>query len=262
MPRVQIMDRSTMLGRTFAIVEAFGTNDVLLSLADLAKRTDLPKSTVHRIANRLVGQQWLERVDAQYRLGIRLFELGQIFELQRFRLRETALPFMEDLYEATHEIVNLAVLDDLEMVYIEKISGHRRVPIETRLGCRMPAHCTALGKAVLAFAEPEVIDSLMERGLPAMTPQSITDPAALRKELKEIARNRVAIDRREYMTNVVCVASPILNGSRAIASISVTGPAERVDVRAVAPALQTAALGISRMLRSQEVARSQARVSR
>lgn len=240
-----------MLGRTFSIVDAFGTNDVLLSLADLAKRTHLPKSTVHRIANRLVEQQWLERVDAQYRLGIRLFELGQLFELQRFRLRETALPFMEDLYEATHEIVNLAVLDDCEMVYIEKISGHRRVPIETRLGCRMPAHCTALGKAVLAFLEPAATERVIAEGLPAKTPRSITDGAALRKELKDVARNRISIDKGEYMPNVVCIAAPILNGDKATAAISVTGPAQRIDVRAVAAAVQTAALGISRMMRTQ-----------
>jgi len=260
MARLRIMDQSTMLGRTFAIVEAFGTNDVLLSLADLARRTELPKSTVHRIANRLVAQQWLERVDAQYRLGIRLFELGQLFELQRFRLRETALPFMEDLYEATHEIVNLAVLDDDEMVYIEKISGHRRVPIETRLGCRMPAHCTALGKAVLAFADPDAIERVITAGLPAKTPHSITDPTALRKQLKEIAMKRVAIDKGEYMPNVVCVAAPIFNGNKPVAAISVTGPAPRIDVRAVSAAVQTAALGISRMMRTQaEAARARGR---
>lgn len=262
MPRQHVMDQSTLLGRTFAIVDAFGTDDVLLSLAELAKRTELPKSTVHRIANRLVSQQWLERVDAQYRLGIRLFELGQIFELQRFRLREVALPFMEDLYEATHEIVNLAVLDDFEMVYIEKISGHRRVPIETRLGCRMPAHCTALGKAVLAFADADVIEGLIASGLPKRTPHSIADGVSLRRELKEIARTRVAVDRREYMPNIVCVASPIMKGTKAIAAISVTGPSERVDERAVAPAVQTAALGISRMLRVQETSRREARVRR
>jgi DNA-binding IclR family transcriptional regulator len=255
MPRVRIMDQSTLLGRTFAIVEAFGTNDVLLSLADLSKRTDLPKSTVHRIANRLVAQQWLERVDSQYRLGIRLFELGQMFELQRFRLREIALPFMEDLYEATHEIVNLAVFDEGDMVYIEKISGHRRVPIETRLGCRMPAHCTALGKAVLAFADPEVVEKVIAEGLPAKTPRSITDPAALRKALKEINRQRFAVDRGEYKPNVVCVAAPIFNGTKAVAALSVTGPAERIDVRAVSTAVQTATLGISRMLRAQADAR-------
>ena len=238
----------SVFGRTLLIIEAFGSDDVALSLADLSTRTQLPKSTVHRIARGLAERGWLERTGEQYALGIRLFELGQRVQLQRFDLHEIAIPFMEDLYEATHEIVNLGVLDGSDVIYLAKISGHRRVPIPTRLGGRLPAHCTALGKAMLAFSSDEVRSSLRGAELVARTPHSITDPAILENELVRVERDRTAVDREELIVGVVCVAAPVFRDDVAVAAVSVTGPKARIDPRRIAPAVQTAARGISRRL--------------
>jgi DNA-binding IclR family transcriptional regulator len=120
-------------------------------IALVGEQTELPKSTVHRIAHDLVERGWLERTDEQFALGIRLFELGQRVQLQRFDLHEIAIPFMEDLYEATHEMVNLGVLDGTDVIYLAEIGGHRRVPISTRLGGRLPAHCTRSAKRCWRF---------------------------------------------------------------------------------------------------------------
>jgi DNA-binding IclR family transcriptional regulator len=238
----------SVFGRTLRVIEAFGNDDVGLSLAELSTRTELPKSTVHRIAHGLVEHGWLERTADQYALGIRLFELGQRVQLQRFDLHEIAIPFMEDLYEATHEIVNLGVLDGRDVVYLAKIGGHRRVPISTRLGGRLPAHCTALGKAMLAFASVDVFQLAGTAELVAKTAHSITDPATLERELQHVARERTAIDREELVIGVVCVAAPVFRDDAAIAAVSVTGPKTRIDPLRIAPAVQTAARGISRRL--------------
>jgi len=219
----------SVFGRTLRVIEAFGSDDVALSLADLSARTELPKSTVHRIAHGLVERGWLERADDGYALGIRLFELGQRVQLQRFDLHEIAIPFMEDLYEATHEIVNLGVLDGGDVIYLAKIGGHRRVPIPTRLGGRLPAHCTALGKAMLAFCPDALQEVIGSAELVAKTSHSITDPTALERELLRVARDRTAIDREELVIGVVCAAAPIFRDD-------------------IAPAVQTAARGISRRL--------------
>ncbi|MGD0475956.1 MAG: IclR family transcriptional regulator [Candidatus Velthaea sp.] len=238
----------SVFGRTLRVIEAFGDDDLALSLAELAARTELPKSTVHRIAHGLVERGWLERTGEQFALGIRLFELGQRVQLQRFDLHEIAIPFMEDLYEATHEIVNLGVLDGKDVVYLAKIGGHRRVPISTRLGGRLPAHCTALGKAMLAFSSDEVRSSVGLAKLVAKTPHSITDPVALEAELFRIARDRTAVDNEELVPGVVCVAAPVFRDDVVLAAVSVTGPKARIDPHRVGAAVQTAARGISRRL--------------
>jgi DNA-binding IclR family transcriptional regulator len=238
----------SVFGRILQVIEAFGSDDVTLSLSELATRAGLPKSTVHRIARTLVGRGWLERSDERYALGIRLFELGQRVQLQRFDLHEIAIPFMEDLYEATHEIVNLGVLDGSDVVYLAKIGGHRRVPIPTRLGGRLPAHCTALGKAMLAFSSTGVRRDLQSAQLVARTQHSITDPTVLEDELVRIERDRTAVDREELIAGVVCVAAPVFRDDVAVAAVSVTGPKARIDPLRIAPAVQTAARGISRRL--------------
>jgi hypothetical protein len=125
---------------------------------------------------------------------------------------------------------------------------HRRVPISTRLGGRLPAHCTALGKAMLAFSSDEVRNSVGSAKLVAKTPRSITDPVALEAELLRITRDRTAVDNEELVSGVVCVAAPVFRDGAVIAAVSVTGPKARIDPHRVAAAVQTAARGISRRL--------------
>ena len=122
-----------------------------LTIRDLARRTELSLATVHRIVVRLVAWGGLERVDAGVQPGLRLFELGQLVPA-RATLREVAVPFMGDLYAATHEVVSLAVLDGTDTVWLEQFSGRLAPPVPSRVGGRMPAHLTAAGKVLLAFA--------------------------------------------------------------------------------------------------------------
>ncbi len=237
-----------MTGRVFRVLDAFGDTDRSLSAAEVVRRTGLPKSTVHRIIGDLVEAGMLERTGAGFCLGVHLFELGCLVPPQR-RLREFALPFMEDLYEATHEVVHLGVLHGSDVLYLVKISGHDRVPLPTRDGARMPAHATGLGKAMLALSPRAAVREVLAGPLRALTPYTIVVPGVLLKELAEVARTGLAFDHEEAVVGVVCVAAPIfMPGSPTLAAISVTGPSHRFDPDRVASAVRLAAAAITRGL--------------
>ncbi len=246
--------------RLFAVVDAFaderrpagGPPDPggVLSLAELTRRSGLAKPTVHRICADLVARRILERTAGGYRLGIRLFELGNQVPVHR-SLREVALPFLEDLYEATHELVHIAVLDGSDVVCVEKIASHRAMPSPARVGGRDPAYCTGVGKALLAFSAPEALDGVLARGLAPRTPYTIVLPRLLREQLDEIRRTAVAYDREELTIGMTCVAAPVLGADGlAVAALSVSGPTTRLDPERVAVAVRTAALGLGRSLRA------------
>ena len=187
-----------VLDRAVRLLDAFRTAPEL-TLDELAERSRLARSTAHRLAGQLVRLGLLERSQRGWRLGMTLFELGQLVPRQQ-RLRDVALAYMEDLYEATKETVQLAVLDESEVLYLEIISGHRKVKTPSRRGGRMPAHCTALGKAMLAFSD-DVGRSWIERNHPLVTRTATTlaDPRALAKELQDIRRTGLAYDRRSRL---------------------------------------------------------------
>ena len=187
---------TSAIGRMTLILDAFG-EDTELSQSDLVVRTHLPKATIHRTVGLLVEFGWLHRLGDRYRLGTRLFEMGGRV-VTTSRLREAAIPYLEDLYEATHEIVNLGVLDGTEVMYIEKIGSHRRIETPARVGQRFPAHCTALGKVILATAPAELVDRVVAEGLTRRTSKTIVAPARFRRELSRIAAETIAIDDGEF----------------------------------------------------------------
>ena len=243
-------DGRSLTGRIFRILDCFAETGGTLTAADVTRQTGLPKTTVHRIVDDLVSVGVLGRLDGRLHLGTHLFELGSLVPPNR-ELREAALPFMEDLYEGTHEIVHLGILDGSDVLYLVKLSGHDRVPVPTRDGARMPAHATALGKALLAASPQAVVRRFLAHPLPAMTPNTIVDPATLLKELAETAQTGVAFDREEAFPGVVCAAAAItLPRFPGRAAISVTGPRGRFDPDHAAAAIRLAAFAISRSLQN------------
>lgn len=225
-----------------------------VGLSELARLTGLKKATVHRLAADLVAHRMLERGGYGYRLGLRLFELGQQVPASR-RLRATALPFMADLLTATGEIVQLGVLDGTEVVYVEKLTGRHSVAVPSAVGTRLPAYCSGLGKAILAFEDETAVERVLAAPMPARTSTTITDRSRLLRELEVVRDSGVAYDREEGTRGIVCVAAPIVvesyvgrGGHRAVAGLSVTGPARRLQPVRIAAAVRTAALSISRLL--------------
>lgn len=240
--------------RMLLILDTVATSPGEVGLSELARLTGLKKATVHRLATDLVAHRMLERGGYGYRLGLHLFELGQHVPASR-RLRATALPFMADLLTATAEIVQLGVLDGTEIVYIEKLTGKHGIQVPSAVGTRLPAYCTGLGKAILAFSDETAVDLVIATGMPARTGTTITDAKRFRRELEKIRDAGVAYDREEGTRGIACVAAPIVvesyvgrDGHRAVAGLSVAGPARRLQPARLGPAVRTAALSISRLL--------------
>src|SRR6266545_3867159 len=180
----------TVLGRIAAIMDVFDRGETVLTLNDLSRRAGLSKSTVHRLVEQLRSLGWLER-DHQngYRIGMRLFELGGL-ALEHNHLRDTAFPHLYALAAKTGLAVQLGVLDRGEVVYLERVLiGGYRLP--TRLGGRMPAYCTALGKAMLAF-DPAATEVVLASDLPRRTAFTITVPTELRSNLEQAHASGIA----------------------------------------------------------------------
>lgn len=232
----------SVLERGFRLLGAFGPEGRPLGLSELSRRAELPKATAFRLANQLVDLGALERSGDAYCLGTRLFELGSSVSRQR-RLRDAALPLMEDLYEATHEMVHLGVRDDLRVLYVEKILGSHSAPAPTQVGTHRPLYCTALGKAILAHSDPSLVRAVIDAKLVRHTQYTITSPEHLLAELVAARAEGVAYDREEYHLGTTCVAAPLLGRSRyAEGALSVTGLTGRFHAERVAAAVRTLSL--------------------
>jgi DNA-binding IclR family transcriptional regulator len=248
---------ASVLERALSLLDAFGVDRTELGISQLSRRTGLAKSTTHRLVGELVRLGLLEQVGLLerggpgVRLGMHLFELGQLVPRQR-TLKDAALPFMEDLREATQNNVHLAILEGIEVVYVEILRVRDSQPLPSRVGGRMPAHATGVGKAILANSPPEVIKARIDAGLARRSPYTIIMPGALTRELRTIAETGVSYDRQESAVGIVCAAAPVFGPDGAIAAaLSVTGRAERLDIERMAPAVRTAALALSRHLGGQ-----------
>lgn len=236
----------SVLERAFRVLEAVEGHS--LGISQLARQADLPKTTALRLANELVRLRALERNGDTYQLGLRMFEMGAAVTRQQ-RLRDCALPFMEDLYEATHETVHLGLLDGLEVLYLEKIVGRRSSPVPSQVGTRRPLYCTGMGKAILSCSERTLVEAVLKGGLVRRSPYTITAPNRLLQELSVAAKEGVAYDREEFNIGTLCVASPLLGqDGLAVAALSVTGPPGRFASERAAAAVRTAALSLSRVL--------------
>ena len=208
----------------------------------------MAKGTVHRLVNQLVDERYVERTDdARLVLGVRLFELGTRVPLPR-TLTEVARPLMLDLHQATDRQVHLAVLDGIEVVYVEIVRGG--LPLASSVGGRLPAHATGVGKALLAYSPRAVVTDRIDAGLPAMTPHTLVTRGDLERNLEDIRAEGTSYDHEESHLGVSCVAAPVFGADKRIrAALSVTGQAERMDLPRLGVAVRTAAFTASRQLR-------------
>ncbi|WP_283132731.1 IclR family transcriptional regulator [Rhizohabitans arisaemae] len=237
----------SMLEKSWLILDSFRPTGGPLRLADVSARCRLPKTTTHRLLAELAELGAVDRQDDGYILGRALFELGSIVPLER-DLRDAALPFMHDLYEATRETVHLAVRDGLDVVYVEKLRGHEGLALPSRVGGRLPLTCTGVGKALLAFAGEQLIEEVLGRPLRRLTPHSIVDRSRLEESLVSAQQTGLAYERQEAQPGSACVAAPVFRDGVCVAALSVSTPIARFQPARLAPAVKTAALGISRAL--------------
>lgn len=235
-----------MVGRVTAILGAFTPKEPELGVSEIARRTGLAKSSTSRIVQELVDHQFLERTATGVRLGLKVFELGEAATRPR-DLRKLALASMSDLRNAVNLTIHLAVLERGEVVYIEILPARGTPRLPSRVGGRMPAHATGVGKALLAFSDPFVVADLVGSGLRKVGPRTITESDRLERELARIRTASIAYEREESGAGIACAAACIRGAAgEPVAAISAAGWESDLDVRRIGPAVQTAALAIGR----------------
>jgi DNA-binding IclR family transcriptional regulator len=201
-----------------------------LGVTELSKRLKLHKNNVFRLLATLESRGYIEqnRATENYRLGLKSLELGQTFIKQMGLLRQ-AKPILEKMVKECNETSYVAIFKEGYIVYLDVVETDLTVRVVSRVGSRLPAHCTAAGKIHLAFMSDEEIDALLpSRELKGYTPNSVTDREKLRKELRQVAETGVAIDNEELDPGVRCVAAPIRDYTRRIVgALSISGPSMR-----------------------------------
>jgi DNA-binding IclR family transcriptional regulator len=235
--------------RALQLLETFSPEHTGLTLTEMARRSGLPLTTTHRIVGDLLTWGALERdTDGRFRIGLRLWETASLAP-RGLGLRELALPFLEDLSQVTQENVQLAVREDHEVVYVERIAGRTAVPVFTRVGGRFPMSPTGVGLVLLAHAPAEVQEEILSAPLPRFTEKTIVSPRRLRQVLSEVRRTGVAISDRQVTMDALSVAAPVSGrGGDVVAAISVVVHADEVRPTTLVPVVRAAARGISRAL--------------
>lgn len=240
---------SSVTSKVLALLAAFTPETPELSLSELARRAGLSLPTAHRRAAELLEWGALERgPDGRFQIGLRLWEVASLAP-RGLGLREAAMPFLEDLYEVTHENVQLAVREGVQLIFVERIAGRHAVPVLTRVGARFALHATGVGLVLLAHAPAEIQEQVLESPLERYTDQTVTDPVVLREWLAGVRKAGYAVSDGQVTTDAVSVAAPIVGPDGAVvAAVSLVVHVEGAQPSALAPLVRTAARGISRAL--------------
>ncbi len=230
--------------RSAAILDVLGQSPQGISLRDLSAKINLPKGTTHRLLSSLSYYGYVRQdfKTKNYFLGFKLVDLGNLL-LNQLDLRKEAEPFLRELAEKTKETVHLVILDQNEIVYIDKVETDHNpsgLRMASRVGLRNPPHSCAVGKVLLANLSEEALDLFLKKGpLMKRTENTITDPVRLREHLSMVRRQGYAIDDEENEKGIRCVAAPIRDGTgRAVAAVSISGPAFKVTKRAIQEGLK------------------------
>ena len=207
-----------------------------MGVAELSRTLKMHKSTVHRFLATMekIGIVEKNKNNGKYRLGLKLFELGSAVCLKEI-LIDRAREYLEDLHWYLNETVHLAMLKDGKIAYLDKIVADRNFVIVSGIGKRLPAHCTGLGKAMLAFLPRKDVERIIKKhGLPRFTKNTITSKKKLFEELKTIRERGYAIDNEEIEDGLRCIAAPIFDGNgKVVAAVSISGPVSRINEKTI-----------------------------
>lgn len=252
-------DSRTAVDKALALLRAFGDEVTSgVGVSELARRTELSKSTAFRLLGILERNGAVERAGSNYRLGPMIHDLPTPESAPEIdMLRDVLTPFLSILYEQSRQTVHLAVLQGTDVVYLNKLHGFHRVPSPSRIGGRVPAYCTGIGKAMLAY-DPVLIDQVCSSELPAITPHTITDPDKLRRQLARVKEQGIAFDFEEVRRGLNCVAAPVMSPTHTpVAGLSISGPVGKFDPRRWATPLRQISFEASKVYAAQLRARRQ-----
>ena len=235
------------------VLKVFSEGEAELGISSLAKRLNLAKSTVHRLAVSLAAEGFLEQnaENGRYRLGLALFSLGALVR-QRMDVSNQARPLLGQLRDSTQEAVHLAILAQTDIMYLYNLESAQAIGIRSYIGARKPAFCTSEGRVLLAYAEPAQLELVLQSGLTARTAKTDTDARALVALLEEVRRNGYATDDEESEEGMRGLAAPIRDISgNVIAAVGLAGPIQRItkkDLRAFVPQVVATADAVSQRL--------------
>ena len=240
--------RPSVTSRVLALLGAFDERRPRLTLTELAAAADLPVSTAHRLLAELQVWDAVERdPDGRYVVGRRLWKLGTLAPVAR-ELREASLPAMQDLYEATHENVQIAVREGSTALYVERIHGTSSVPVLSRPGVPLPLHATGVGKVLLACAPREIVEECVEH-LQPITRYTITERGRMLRELASVRRLGYARTVEEMGYGTCALAVPVLGPQgEVVAALALVTRTVRKDLVKFVPALQVASASITRRM--------------
>lgn len=244
----------SVIGRVVRILETFDNDRASRSVSEIARRTGLPSSTAHRLISELAEYGLLERDDrGNVHVGMRLWELAMRGSAA-LRLRQIAIPFMEDVQAKVRQHTQLAVLEDDEALFIERLSGRESGANITRIAGRLPLHASSSGLVLLAFADEDLQNRVLAGPLAARSRETITDPDALRRTLAEVRRMGHAVAPGYIAPESTGIAVPVRGpGGTAIAALSVVLPRGQQQHDTTILYLKSAAQGIARAMRSSQI---------
>ncbi|MGA5068310.1 IclR family transcriptional regulator [Streptomyces exfoliatus] len=231
--------------RALDILELFLDGEGTLSTPEIVRRLQLPRTTVHELVATLTARSYLVPVPEQpgrYRLGVRPYQLGSRYA-EQLDLAAVGQQVARTVAETCDETVHVAILEDTSVIYIAKVDSTHAVRMVSAAGRRLPAHCTSVGKMLLASLPEEELAARVpdDAELVAMTPHSVTDPATLRAALADVRRCGIALESRESNPDVSCVAAPVRDRTgRVVAALSISVPmirwseARRVELEELA----------------------------
>lgn len=215
--------------RALDILELFLDGDGTLSAPEIVRRLKLPRTTVHELVTTLVARSYLTPVPGtpgRYRLGVRPYQLGSRYA-EQLDLAAEGQQVARIVAETCDETVHVAILEGTDVIYIAKVDSTHAVRMVSAAGRRLPAHCTSVGKMLLASLPPDDLDERLPGNgpLPAMTEHSITSAGELRRQLDAVRERGVAVERRESNPDVSCVAAPVRDSvGRVVAALSISVP--------------------------------------
>ncbi|MEA2022611.1 MAG: IclR family transcriptional regulator [Candidatus Caldatribacteriota bacterium] len=221
------------INKALDLLEFLSLSEQEVCITEINKKLRIGLSTVHRILTTLKSRGYvIQNLNTRkYRLGIKLFELGCVVQ-NTAQLVEIAKPYLRQLSKITNETANIAVLEDKEVIYLDTINSPEVLRTEIIAGTRTPAHCTALGKVMLAFISDWEFESLYKSDEPlsTLTSKSISSLEELKKSLKKVKKQGYAVDMEEYKIGINCIGVPIFGKNGVMAAISITGPASRFTI--------------------------------
>ncbi|WP_329445634.1 IclR family transcriptional regulator [Streptomyces canus] len=237
----------SILSKAFDLLRAFNTHERVMTLSELSRASGLPKSTVHRLLARLIELGAIEAQGGGYKIGIELFRLGSTTPAGA--MRDIAMPHMAALHRWTGHTVHLGVLREFDVVYLEKVARNSKASDASGVGGRLPASCTAVGKALLAHENLDDLKHFLPSPLPALTPHSVTDIDRLIAQLRPIRQGELAREREEARLGLACVAAPIVVRGFAVGALSVARPADVELDPKTATVLRDTAAHVAREIR-------------